>query len=73
VLAPDLFNVYLDTVVRQLLPIISKYGVKISYSVDGHLTECSNSSYEELMWILMYANDIAIICDDVADLFKGHG
>ena len=35
VLAPDLFNIVLDTIVRQLLPQLPRLGIKIAYKIDG--------------------------------------
>ena len=36
VLAPPLFNVCLDSVIRQLLPQLQRLGVTICYKIDGH-------------------------------------
>ena len=66
--APLLFNLFLDTAVREVHPILQQLGVKIHYRIDGHLTEAKTYSSAELMWILMYADDIALICDDPDDL-----
>ena len=68
VLAPDMFNLYLDTAVRALLPVLKSLGVKISYKIDGQLTECRNPTHEELVWILMYADDICLIADNPESL-----
>ena len=64
-LAPDLFNIVPDTIVRQLLPQLRKFGVKISYKIDGQLMHSRNPDAEELMWILLYADDISLVCDDI--------
>ena len=69
VLAPDLFTVYLDTVVRQLMPFLSESGVSISFSVDGELQQKDTPSHVELLWILMYADDIALVTED-ADILR---
>ena len=68
VLAPDLFNITLDTVVRQLLPQLRQLGVSIVYKIDGQLMHSRKPTHEELMWILMYADDISLVCDDVDNL-----
>ena len=68
VLAPDLFNIVLDTVVRQLLPQLRQFGVKIAYKLDGQLMHSKHPDAEELMWILLYADDISLVCDDIESL-----
>ena len=68
VLAPELFNLYLDTSVRALLPALRSLGVKISYKIDGQLRECKKPTHDELVWILMYADDICLIADDLENL-----
>ena len=70
VLAPDLFTLTLDTVVRQLLPELQKLGVTIVYKFDGQLMHSRNPTHEELMWILLYADDISLVCDDIDNLRK---
>jgi len=67
-LAPDLFNIVLDTIVRQLLPQLRKLGVKIAYKIDGQLMHSRNPDAEELMRILLYADDISLVCDDIKSL-----
>ena len=42
VLAPELFNVYLDTVVRQLLPFLQQNYVRTSFSINGQLQQKQN-------------------------------
>ena len=68
VLAPELFNLYLDTAVRALLPVLCSVGVKISYKTDGQLRECKNFTHNELVGIVMYADDICLIADDPDNL-----
>ena len=62
VLAPDLFKVYLDTVIRQLQPLLQKSG---SFRMNGDLQQYSKPTDEELLWILLYADDIALITESV--------
>lgn len=68
VLAPPLFNVCLDTVVRQLLPELQKLGVIICYKIDGQIMHCKNLTEEALMWILLYADDISSVFDTAVKL-----
>ena len=68
VLAPDLFSLYLDTAVRSLQPVLRSLGVRISYKIDGQLSECKHPTHDELVWILMYADDICLIADNPDDL-----
>ena len=63
-LAPDLCNIVLGTIVRQLLPQLRKLRVKIAYKIDGQLMHSRNPDAEELMWILLYAHDISLVCAD---------
>ena len=53
---------------RQLLPQLRKLGVKIAYKIDGQLMHSRNPDAEELMWILLYADDISLVCDDIESL-----
>ena len=62
-LAPPLFNICLDTVIRQLLPELRQLGVTICFKIDGQLRHCKTPTEEELMWILLNADDILLICD----------
>ena len=64
VLAPELFSVYLDTVVRQLLLFLQQNGVKISFSINGQLQQKQKPTHSDLLWILMYAHDIALITEN---------
>ena len=68
VLAPDLINLFLDTAVQSLPPVLSSLGVKISYRIDCQLRECKNPTHIELVWISMYADDICLIADDAHNL-----
>ena len=55
-------------VVRQLLPELQKLGVTICYKIDGQLMHCKNLTEEVLMWILLYADDISLVCDTAVKL-----
>ena len=66
-LALDLFTITLDTIVRHLLPQLRQLGVTISYKLDGHIMHSRNPTETELMWILLYADDISLICDDIVN------
>ena len=72
VLAPDLFNIVLDTIVRQLLPQLQRLGVRIAYKINGQLMHSKNPSAEELMWILLYADDISLVSDDFESESSSH-
>ena len=61
VLAPPLFNICLDTVVRQLLPHLQRLGDTICFKIDGQLRHCKNPTKGELMWILLYADDTSLV------------
>ena len=67
-LAPPLFNICLDSVIRQLLPQLQRLGVTICYKIDGQLMHCKNPTQEVLMWILLYADDISLACDTAEKL-----
>ena len=53
---------------RQLLPQLRKLGVKIAYKIDGQLMHSRNPDAEDLMWILLYADDTSLVCDDIESL-----
>jgi len=63
-----LFNVCLDSVIRQLLPQLQRLGVTICYKIYGQLMHCKNPTEEVLMWILLYADDISLACDTAKKL-----
>ena len=56
-----MFNIKLDTTVRQLLPKLQHFGVIIAYKLDGQLMHSHKPTHEELMWVLMYAPDILLV------------
>ena len=65
---PPLFNVYFDTVIRQLLPELQRLGVTIRYKIDSQLMHCKNLAEEVLMWIMLYDDDIPLVCDTTEKL-----
>ena len=66
--SPGLFSIYQDTVVRQLQPFLQQAGVGIQYRINGDFKQVLKPTSEQLMWIIMYADDIAFISGDVASL-----
>ena len=62
--SPLLFNVFIDTVVRCLQPFLQHAGVTFVYKVDGQLRESRTRDVQEIAWILMFADDIALILED---------
>ena len=68
VLAPPLFDVCLDSVIRQLLPQLQRLGITICNKIDGQLMHCKNPTEEVLMWILLYGDDISLACDTAEKL-----
>ena len=61
--APMLFNLFIDTVMRCLEPLLRQSGIKFVYKIDGQLRECRNRDRHEIAWALMYADDIALMCE----------
>ena len=68
--APDLFTITLDTTVRQLLSQLRQLGVTISYRLDGQIMHSRNPTEEELLWILLYADDGQLVCDEITNLSR---
>ena len=68
VTAPDLFSIYLDTVVQQLQPLLQRTGVIIQFRINGDLKQVHKPTDEQLMWIFMYTDDIALLAEDTASL-----
>ena len=58
----------LDTVVRQLLPPLQKLVTLAYRKCDGQLSHSRNPTHEELIWILLYADDISLVCDNIDHL-----
>ena len=61
--APMLFNLFIDTVVRCLIPVLKQSGVRFVYKFDGQLRECKSRNMQDIAWVLMYADDIAIFTE----------
>ena len=61
--APMLFNIFIDIVIRSVEPLLKNLGIKVSYRLDGNLRECSNPTGSTLAWLIMYADDIALISE----------
>ena len=66
--APMLFNLFIDTVIRCLQPVLRQSGVRFVYKIDGQLRECKSRKHEDMAWVLMYADDIALVVTHEADL-----
>ena len=73
VLAPALFNIFLDHIIRTALKN-STDGVTIRYTLDGVVRKRyrvkREEEIEELVQILLYADDMAIVCDCEKGLVK---
>jgi hypothetical protein len=61
-----LFNVYMDCGTRDVMPTIKSLGISFRYTINGALHEQDSkiSGEEDLLWILLYADDIALMSDD---------
>jgi sorting nexin-29 len=73
ILAPALFNIFLDHVLRIALAG-SDGGVTIQYAIDGNLPinkrVTSPDEIKETVLALLYADDMAIVCDDASALAR---
>ena len=58
VLASGLFNLFIDTVARQLLVAIRDLGICFEYKLDGHLTRLNKwtANFKVIIFMLMYAD-----------------
>jgi hypothetical protein len=72
VIAPLLFNVYIDFVVRQALARMpDTCGVSVAYGFDGTLTPVGDRiTYRTYIPLLMYADDMALTCSSAAELLQ---
>jgi hypothetical protein len=68
VLAPSLFNLFIDTIARQILRVVQSVGVKVLYKIDGQINISKFPDLQMILWLLMYADDITLICVSEADL-----
>jgi hypothetical protein len=71
VIAPLLFNIYIDFVVKQALALMPEgCGVKLAYHCDGQLHRVKYGVAEsmELVSILLYADDMALLSQDAEEL-----
>jgi hypothetical protein len=73
VISPMLFNLYMVCVIRDVMPIIKSLGITFRYTINGALHELDSRilGEEELLWILLYADDIALLTDDPGKLCNG--
>ena len=62
--SPMLFNLFIDTVVRSLEPLLRQEGTMFTYKIDGQLRHSKTRDLQEIVWILMYADDIALILEE---------
>ena len=63
-LAPDLCNIYLDSVAPQLETLLQQSGVTLQLVIDVDLKTTSGPTPSELMWILLCIDDIALNAED---------
>ena len=70
VISPMLFNLYMDCVIREVMPKIKSLGITFRYAINGalHETDSRVLGEEDLLWILLYADDIALMSDDADKL-----
>jgi hypothetical protein len=71
VIAPLLFNIYMDFVVKQALAQMpSGCGVKLAYHADGQLVRSTGHGVGDLQLIstLLYADDMALLSQDAKEL-----
>ena len=58
-----LFNLYIGAVNWCLRPLIMQSGIELVDTVDGQLRECKSRVMQDIAWVLMYADDIALITE----------
>lgn len=68
VLAPTLFNIFIDYVVRQFCKL-ARGGVRIAYHLNGQLRiSRMRDTYEEMLQILLYADDMVLLAESEAEI-----
>ena len=63
-----LFNLFIDAVIRSLQAVLRQSGVRLVYKIDGQLRESKARDIQEIAWILMFADDIALITESEQDI-----
>jgi hypothetical protein len=65
-ISPMLFNLHMHCVIRDVMLTIKSLGVTFRYTINGalHKLDSIMLGEEELSWILLYADDIALLADD---------
>ena len=63
-----LFNIFLVTIVRRIQPELQQLGVQILYKIDGQLTEAKTYTCANVVWMLMYADDISLTYENPENL-----
>jgi hypothetical protein len=60
----------MDCVIRDVMPTIKSLGITFRYTINGTLREVDSHMLgeEDLLWILLYADDIALMSDDPDNL-----
>ena len=66
--APMLFNLFIDSVIRCIQTALRQSGVRFVYKMDGQLRESKSRDIQEIAWILMFADDIALITESEHDM-----
>ncbi|CAF4311483.1 unnamed protein product [Rotaria sp. Silwood2] len=69
-LSPILFNVYIDFVMRQILEQAGTEGVTMNYRLGDLWYSGRGNSDDVKLLALMYADDIAVMCQSTQDLEK---
>jgi hypothetical protein len=71
-MSPMLSNLYMDCAIRDVMSVIKDVGVRFRYTIDGALRETDSQTVgeEELLWILLYADDIVFISETLVSFNK---
>ncbi len=61
-----LFDLYMGCVIRDVMAGTKDSDIRFRYTISGTLQETDSQTLgeEELLWILLYADDIILISDD---------